>query len=265
MIIKIEKGERMSRVVALNTLAYQQVFSENKDCSQADVLKELKSAGFQYVEVRREYFKNGQAEMDRITDISREQQLTLFYSVPDELFKENKLNPAVEGYFEEAKQLQAVQVKLTLGDLNDLTRLHANQIAALLESTGIKLVIENDQTKEKGSANKLKAVMEQAAQHGLPIGVTFDTGNFVYINENPVESAQQLKSFVHYIHIKNVQKTDTGIEVTDIESGDLPIQDILREFPETVPCAIEYPCGEQDRIIEKLLHERNLLVERFGR
>ncbi len=249
----------MSRVVALNTLAYQQAFVENNTSSQADLLKELKSAGFQYVEVRREYIKNGEEEMGRIAEIAKEQQLTLFYSVPDELFKENEVNSEVEGYFKEAKALQAVQVKLTLGELDNLTKQHAAQINELLHGSSIKLLIENDQTKEKGSATKLRTFMEQAADFGLPLGLTFDTGNFVYINEDPAESAELLKPFVQYVHIKNVQKTEAGIDVTDIESGDLPIQAILRVFPETVPCAIEYPCGGQDGIIQKLEHERTLL------
>ena len=73
-------------------------------------------------------------------------------------------------------------------------------------------MIENDQSKERGSATRLKAFMEEAAQFGLSLGLTFDVANFVYFDENPIESAKVLKPFVQYIHIKNVKKHEDKLE-----------------------------------------------------
>ena len=48
-------------------------------------------------------------------------------------------------------------------------------------------------------------------------------------------------------------------KATDMESGDLDIRSILNQFPEDIPCAIEYPCGEQNQITQKLEHDKNEL------
>jgi sugar phosphate isomerase/epimerase len=251
----------MPRTIVLNTLAYKQVIKDNPSLTQVDLLHEIKSVGFQIVEIRREYIKAGEVELEKIAEKAMEEGLTLFYSVPDELFKKNEINPALKVYLKEAKLLNSTQMKLTLGELDNLTKQHAVELDELLQSSSIKLLIENDQTKEKGSATKLKTFMEQAAEFGLSLGLTFDIGNFVYINENPEESAKILKPFVQYIHIKNVKKTEMGIELTDIESGDINIQAVLNEFLESIPCAIEYPCGGPNDIRHKIEHEKNQISD----
>ncbi len=246
----------MSRTVALNTVAYQQVMSGNPSLRQADLLHELKSLGFDYVEIRREYIASGEEELPQIAAIAKEEKVKLFYSVPDELFKNNEVNPALEGYFKEAALVNALQMKVTLGDLDKLTKQTAEQINQLLHDFPTKLLIENDNSKERGSAARLKAFMEEAVNFGLALGLTFDVANFVYFDENPVENAKILNQYVHYIHIKNVKRNEGKLEGTDMESGDLDIQAILNQFPENIPCAIEYPCGDQNTITPKLQHDK---------
>ena len=34
---------------------------------------------------------------------------------------------------------------------------------------------------------------------------------------------------------------------------------ILNQFPEDVPCAIEYPCGGENKIKQKIEHDKNEL------
>lgn len=247
----------MSRTIALNTVAYQQVMKEKRSSCQSELLPELKSLGFEFVEIRREYLSAGKKELQHIAVIANDEGLQLFYSVPDELFKENEINPAMEEYFKEAALLNALQMKLNLGQLDKLTDQIAEQLDRLLHNFSTKLLIENDQSKERGGAERLKAFMEEAVGFGLALGLTFDVANFTYFGENSIESAKILKPFVKYIHIKNVKINEGKLEATDLKSGDLDIKAILNEFPENVTCAIEYSCGPQNTIKQKLEQDKH--------
>lgn len=244
----------MTRKIVLNTVAYQEVLKENP--RQAELIPEIKSLGIDYVEIRREYLTQGVEELKKIAAVAKKEQVMLYYSVPDEAFINSKVNPKLEEYFKEAAFLNAFQMKVTLGDLDKLTKQMAEQLNDYLHRFTTKLTIENDQSMERGSAKRLKAFMEEAEGFGLTLGLTFDVANFVYFAENPIESAKVLKPNVQYVHIKNVLKQDGKFVATDMGSGDLEIKTILNEFPESVPCAIEYSCGEESAIKQKIRDDK---------
>jgi sugar phosphate isomerase/epimerase len=251
----IQKGNMpMSRKIVLNTVAYQEVLKVNP--RQVELIPEIKSLGIDYVEIRREYVTHGEEELKEIARAAQEQKVTLYYSVPDEIFINSQVNPKLEEYFKEAAILNAFQMKLTLGDLDKLTKQLSERLDGCLSRFSTKLTIENDQSKERGSAARLKSFMEEAESFGLQLGLTFDVANFVYFAENPIESAKVLKPYVQYVHIKNVRKQSGMLEGTDMESGDLDIRAILNEFPESVPCAIEYPCGGETSIKQKIQNDK---------
>lgn len=244
----------MSRKIVLNTVAYQEILKENP--RQAELISEIKSLGIDYIEIRREFITRGEEEIKEIARAANEEQVTLYYSVPDELFINSQVNSNLEEYFKEAAILNAFQMKLTLGDLGELTKQLAERLDGYLHRFSTKLTIENDQSKERGSAVRLKSFMEETEKFGLTLGLTFDVANFVYFAENPIESAKVLKPFVQYVHIKNVRKHDGILEATAMETGDLDISAILHEFPESVPCAIEYPCGGKTAIKQKIQNDK---------
>src|SRR6476646_9049652 len=122
----------MPRTIALNTIAYQQVMKENSTILQAGLLHEIKSLGIDYVEIRREFVSAGEEELKQTAEIAKKEQVKLFYSVPDELFKDNEVNPVMEDYFKEAAHLNAFQMKVTLGELDNLTKQKAEQIGSLV-------------------------------------------------------------------------------------------------------------------------------------
>ena len=130
----------MPRTIALNTIAYQQVMKENSTIRQAELLHEIKSLGIDYVEIRREFVTGGEEELKQTAAIAKKEQVKLFYSVPDELFKDNEVNPVVEDYFKEAELLNALQMKVTLGELEKLTKQKAEQIKRLLNQFSTKAI-----------------------------------------------------------------------------------------------------------------------------
>ncbi|MDK2779771.1 MAG: hypothetical protein PWP61_68 [Trichococcus sp.] len=237
----------MPREIGLNTLAYMHRNADNK-VEQKELLKEIKEMGFPIVEVRREYILSGKTEMKEIAALASSSGLKVYYSVPAELFEAGALNDQLSSYFEEASLLSAVQLKLTLGEFRGFTAQLAEELRALLKAYAIHLTIENDQTSEKGSPAVLMAFIAEARKASLDIGLTFDTGNFVYIDTDPFDAAKEMREAVTYIHIKNVAETDEGIVLSGLESGLVDMRQLLSLFPDSVPASIEYPCGIGDEV-----------------
>ena len=237
----------MPREIGLNTLAYMHRNADNK-VEQKELLKEIKEMSFPIVEVRREYILSGRTEMKEIAALASSSGLKVYYSVPAELFEAGALNDQLSSYFEEASLLSAVQLKLTLGEFRGFTAQLAEELRALLKAYAIHLTIENDQTSEKGSPAVLMAFIAEARKASLDIGLTFDTGNFVYIDTDPFGAAKEMREAVTYIHIKNVAETDEGIVLSGLESGLVDMRRLLSLFPDSVPVSIEYPCGIGDEV-----------------
>ena len=241
----------MAREIGLNTLAYMHRSADNK-VEQKEILKEIKEMGFPIVEVRREYILSGKTEMKEIAQQASESGLKVFYSVPAELFTAGVLNGQLGSYFEEAAILNAVQLKLTLGEFRGFTAKLADEFRELLTAYPIHLTIENDQSAEKGSPAVLMGFIAEARKASLDIGLTFDTGNFVYIDSDPFVAAEHMRDAVTYIHIKNVAITDKGIVLSGLESGVVDMRRLLSLFPDSVPASIEYPCGVGDEVTKTI-------------
>nr|WP_321293582.1 hypothetical protein [uncultured Trichococcus sp.] len=241
----------MHREIGLNTLAYMHSSADNK-VEQKEILKEIKEMGFPIVEVRREYILSGKTEMKEIAKQASDYGLKVFYSVPAELFTAGALNEQLASYFEEASLLNAVQLKLTLGEFRGFTDKLAEELRELLTAFSVHLTIENDQSAEKGSPAVLMGFIAEARKASLEIGLTFDTGNFVYIDSDPFVAAKEMREAVTYIHIKNVAETDEGIVLSGLESGLVDMRRLLPLFPESVPASIEYPCGIGDEVTKTI-------------
>ncbi|SFE40407.1 sugar phosphate isomerase/epimerase family protein [Trichococcus pasteurii] len=242
----------MPREIGLNTLAYMHRSADNK-VEQKEILKEIKEMGFPIVEVRREYILSGKTEMKEIAELASDAGLKVFYSVPAELFTAGALNEQLGIYFEEASLLSAVQLKLTLGEFQGFTAELAEKLRELLTAFSVHLTIENDQTAEKGSPAALMAFIAEARKASLDIGLTFDTGNFVYIDTDPFVAAKEMSEAVTYIHIKNVANAADGIVLSGLESGLVDMRRLLSLFPDSVPASIEYPCGVGEEVTETII------------
>lgn len=241
----------MPREIGLNTLAYMHRSADHK-VEQKEILKEIKKMGFPIVEIRREYILSGKTKMQEIAKQASDFGLKVFYSVPAELFTAGELNEQLGSYFEEATLLNAVQLKVTLGEFRGITSQISEELRELLTAFSVRLTIENDQSAEKGSPVILMGFIAEARKASLDIGLTFDTGNFVYIDSDPFVAAKEMREAVNYIHIKNVAKTDEGIVLSGLESGLVDMRRLLSVFPESVPASIEYPCGVGEEVTETI-------------
>lgn len=239
----------MIRLTGVNTLVfYDELNTSTKQ--QREYFSLLANMGVPFVEVRREFIRDFDKELELTNKEASKLGLALLYSVPSSLFINEAVNPELAIYFKEAKKLGAIQIKLTIGKTNGFTPEAVSELKAIMQNyPDIRISIENDQSIEKGSIAALENFMEDALHNNLKLGLTFDTGNFVYIDEDPLAAANALRKYVNYVHIKNVKRAaDNSVEMTLFQNGDLSIKEILDvlDKEERIIAALEYPCGNKE-------------------
>lgn len=240
--------------IVVNTLIFDDVIKSGMN--QIELLDKIHELGISKVEIRREYLRD-RNELSELRTKAEELGMELYYSVPDILFEGELLEKeTLVQYFKEYTALGAKQLKIVAGYVDELTEEDGETLKALLEEHGIHhLTLENDQS-SYSSPQKLKQLVEKLKQKDIETGITFDTGNFLIIGEDPVKSAEVLKDVVTFVHMKNVDR-DTHA-MTLLDEGSVPMFDVLSVFSDNVDRAIEYPCGNEpfrtlEKEIEKLL------------
>ncbi|HEY5563178.1 MAG TPA: sugar phosphate isomerase/epimerase family protein [Clostridiaceae bacterium] len=110
------------------------------------------------------------------------------------------------------------------------------------EANGITLVLENHGL-FAGKASQVKNIIELVGSENLKANV--DTGNFLLVDEEPLEAVIYLKGKIGYVHFKdfkelkqpNGKETLTGLnsklyQGTVIGSGDINLKEIVQELLE---------------------------------
>lgn len=222
---------------------------------QSKILDKLIEIGIQNIEVRREYIKDFNKELIDIKEKANNNNITIFYSVPEVLFKEGKLRKvAIEEYFNEALKMNCHYIKMNIGQVNELSKEDSDTISELCKKYLVKLTVENDQTEENGRCDKIYNFLSLNKKLGGDISFTFDVGNWIFQDEDPIRNAEILKNFVTYIHLKNV---DDKRKNTLINEGKLDLEKILEILPKNLPMALEYPCTSIEEVqgeINKVLN-----------
>lgn len=231
--------------LVFNTLVAQEKI--NSGLTQLETFDYIVDLGFNSIEVRREYFKNIDSEVEAIAKYSKEQNITILYSVPEVIFLENgELNPNIEQYFTEACNLHATHVKMTIGNYQNKKQL---QNLKIINEQPFNFTVENDQTEQSGIINNILKFLTEAEQSGINIGYTYDLGNFRYVGESEIVGAEALKDYVKYIHLKNVTRENDLLRATSLEQGDINWRKVTMLLPNDVPVALEYPSNIKEEIL----------------
>ncbi|WP_066891685.1 sugar phosphate isomerase/epimerase [Clostridium nigeriense] len=221
---------------------------------QSLIMDKVNDIGIKNVEIRREFIKNFNEEVLNIREKANKYNMRIFYSVPELLFKANKLRvKEIEGFFNEAYNMSSHNIKMIIGEIDELTEEDVNIINDLCEKYSIELTVENDQTPENGRVEKIYNFLKRNKELGGNISFTFDVGNWIFQDEDPIKNAERLKEFVTYVHLKNATEDRKN---TLIDKGILNIEKILINLPNNLPMALEYPCNSIEEInseIEKIL------------
>jgi len=207
-----------------------------------------RAAGAEGVEVRGELLVDAATELPANARFARGNGSALVYSSPEGLWtSEGALDAgALTRALDAAATLGAPRLKMSIGGFGRDSSGSFRQLASALAGRGIELVIENDQTVTAGTLDALTAFFGQAQAAGLPLGMTFDIGNWHWAGECPVEAARACASRVVYVHCKGVQRQpQRWVAVLPVDSA-APWRTVLRMLPRGVPWAIEYPLQGDD-------------------
>lgn len=227
------------------------IFAEKIEngATQAELFDEIAVLGFQNIEIRREYFKDLETEMPLIKAAAEKNNIELFYSVPDEVYVDSKINPNLVGYLIEAEQMGVKHIKWNIGDFNG--ELHQEALTELL-AHDVAINIENDQTQTSGTILAISTFMKAVQDASLNIGYVYDLGNWRFVGEDELKAAEELKAYVRYIHMKDVAYEDEKPQAAGLDHGVLEWRKVLEILPKDVPVAIEYPTTENSQITEAM-------------
>lgn len=243
--------------LGINLLVFKQDLENGIE--QMNTLGEIANLGISIAEIRREYLKNSDEELIEINKLAKKFKLEIYYSVPEKIACERKINSNIKLYFEEAMQMGSTHIKFNIGDLENLDVHEMCKLKDIINSFNIKVTIENDQTPENGILKSVINAINIINNNLLPIGYTFDLGNWYWQNEDPQNAFDLLNSKITVLHLKNIDSSNGGPSTTLIEKGEINWKLILKKLCRDIPVIIEYPIdkrnilGEVNQIKEVLL------------
>lgn len=151
-----------------------------------------------------------------------------------------------------AEELGARLLKVSIGALPadpSLSREELETVAARLKQSSVRLVIENDQTPEGGDIEVMEKALALLAEAGIEAGLTFDTGNWYWVGENPIDAARQLGARVEYIHCKSIDIVHDQPRVCQPRAPHLAAWSTLwTAFKPNTLRSIEFPLAQEDSI-----------------
>lgn len=217
---------------------------------QAAWLDLIAAAGATQVEIRAELFTDA-PDFAALGAAIQAAGLGCVYSVPLELWPEAgaALSARLPEALAEARLLGADTLKVSLGHYRATADLQS--LARLLQDDGPQLLVENDQTAQGGRVEPLRAFIQAARAVALPVGLTFDIGNWRWQDEDPLQAARLLGKDVRYLHCKAVRRRAGGLHAVPPEAADLLAwQGLLAYFPSGLRRAIEFPLMGADLLAE---------------
>lgn len=248
----------MSRKIMVVTAAYgaDQVRQAG---GQRAMLPVIAGAGADGVEIRRELFNSEELlALPALGESIELLGLLACYSAPAALFMPNgTLNPDLPRYLAEATALNALWLKVSLGHFNDKQPLES--LRAMLNESGMTLVVENDQT-DCGQLAPMQRFKAACRVMALPVTLTFDMGNWLWVGDSPEEAAHHLAPAVSYIHVKAAVPHKDNFRAVAPDHADERWLDLLGQLPADAPRGIEFPLEGAD-LTAVTRHYVNLLRE----
>lgn len=217
-----------------------------RQIGQASFIPVLAAAGVTRIEVREELLVG--EDLPTLARAIRDHGLECLYSAPLELWLagQHQPDPELETTLQRATACGATWLKVSLGHFTE-----DSDVAALAERLArydVHLLVENDQTPQGGRIEPFKQFFARIDALQMPIGMTFDIGNWMWQEQSASEAAQQLGRHVEYLHCKAVSRNASGklIAVPPREADLQQWEQLLAHMPVGVPRAVEYPLQGDD-------------------
>lgn len=168
------------------------------------------------------YWKNKEEELEEVIEYLKQSSLEVScYDVSNDFVKEtaeerkNEIQK-VKDAVDTAKRLNTRCVRVFCGDLKqnmdygigkEWIISSLKECAKYAETQGVMLAIENHGL----LAGKSEQVKEILAEVGSPnVKSTFDTGNFLLVEDNPLAAYQKLKNEIAHVHFKDFRLRNSG-------------------------------------------------------
>jgi len=244
--LKQQKGERMSEVAIVASAFGVQAIRRDGHAAWIEVAARAGAAAF---EVRRELMDDADAEPAALDALGQEIARAGMWSVwstPDSLYDAHgRLDEAaLRDALARGRALGARFAKLQLGGFAG--EAHTERLVAVLAegADGPRIVVENGQLEQGGSLAQFSGLFEAlsgANVSRLPIGMTFDIGNWQWPGEAPLVAAARLAPHVEYIHCKAVTGEGARRFAAAPAADDPLCRAALALLPADAPRAIEFP------------------------
>ncbi|WP_201160452.1 sugar phosphate isomerase/epimerase family protein [Klebsiella grimontii] len=212
---------------------------------QSAVLHFIAGSGADGVEIRRELFSAD--ELNRLAELAADIErrgLLVCYSAPEALFAaDGALNPHLSDLLQEAQTLNALWLKLSLGHFTHHHGLET--LRDILRESGMALVVENDQT-DCGQLAPMQRFKAACRVNQLPITLTFDMGNWLWVGDSPEEAARHLAPAVSYIHVKAAEPHHSHFRAVPPDEASGRWLALLDNLPADAPRGIEFPLTGHD-------------------
>lgn len=233
-----------------------------REHGQAGFVDLLADAGATHIELREEL--GLPEDTAGLVAAIRSRGLHCVYSSPLELWAGDGLlavAPLTET-LTHAQRCGARWLKVSLGHYGadyDLAELRA-----ILAGSPVHLLVENDQTPQGGRIDALQRFFTAARPLALPVGMTFDIGNWQWQAQSVFDAIAQLAPFVEYVHCKGVQLASQGkLVATPPTARDLHLwEQVLQRAAPGVLRAIEFPLQGDDLLA--LTQEHVATLARLG-
>ena len=233
-----------------------------RERGQGSFIELLAAAGASRIEWREELLTT-ECAADLSAD-ARINGLQSIFSSPLELWLDGQSgpNPALLPALRRAETFGSTWLKVSLGHFTETHDLRA--LAEALTDSPVQLLVENDQTVQGGRIEPLQRFFRAVEQHGLPISMTFDIGNWHWQEQSASAAARQLGRHVAYVHCKAVtRRADGKLVAAPPAMADLPLwEQLLEQMPAGVMRAAEYPLQGDDLL--QLTSEHVALLSRLG-
>ncbi|CDF97527.1 MULTISPECIES: sugar phosphate isomerase/epimerase [unclassified Pseudomonas] len=206
----------------------------------------LAAAGASRIEWREELLTHEQPA--ELAASAQAQGLQSIFSSPLELWLAEGAQPnsALPLTLQRAEAFGSKWLKVSLGHFTDAHDLTA--LADMLAASPVQLLVENDQTMQGGRLEPLQRFFAATEQQGLPIGMTFDIGNWQWQDQSATLAARLLGPHVRYVHCKAVARRDDGkLIAVPPALTDLHLwEQLFKQMPAGVMRAAEYPLQGED-------------------
>ena len=231
----------------------------------AEVAAKAGAAGF---EVRRELFsKKTQSQPASLYELGqriRAAGIWPVYSTPASLFDNTGAldECAVEQTLDEAAALGARIVKFqfggseSAGTATDSATL--DRLIAGIRNSKAQVVVENGQTKAGGTIDAFSTLFDALETRAHTLAMTFDTGNWRWAEQDPLEAARRLAKYVAYVHCKAVEGDGARRFATAPASDDSYFAALLAYLPVHVPRGIEFPFDQASLAADAARHVKRL-------